>query len=197
MSAAGPSLYPPLGPDNGSNGPKFLTGWDLAVLGGNKLPGKTKLTRGGIKLKVDVKAKAGADGGTVTLHGLDPQQFDLENTTWTEEQREELYRVLRLVAPRPGGKPAIISLDHPAVRHFGFPIGVLVIGCGPLLPQGPCITKITLTLQHAQRIHNGATHTAKGAAQRQPIRNVTDLQSNPLPTDGPMSVAPPNFTPAQ
>lgn len=99
-----PSIFPPLTPDGCSAGPVFGRGWDQATIGGLLIPGHARVQGGGLKLKIDNKSKSGADGGNITLHGLDPQAFDLEVTMWTNEQLDEMRSVCqRLLPQRPQG----------------------------------------------------------------------------------------------
>src|SRR5262245_11679187 len=116
MMAANAVLLSPAG---GARGPLYLEGWDLAILGDEKLPGKTRVTRGGVKVKKDPKKKAGSDGSTPTFRGLDLQEIELEVTVWTDEQKTKLDEVLDRFAPRRGVKVEAIPLQHEALRPMG------------------------------------------------------------------------------
>ena len=102
--------YPPLGArTGGSLGPLFGSGWDRAQLGPYMLPGHCRVTKGGVRLKVDQKAKAAAHGANKTYHGLDPMEFELEVMVWTDDQLAELLRVARAVLPTSKDPPPPVS----------------------------------------------------------------------------------------
>ena len=70
-----PNAGQPLNP-YGSSLPSYGE-WFTASLGGQVLPGKWRCTSGGLRVKVDQKKKAGADGGNPVFHGIQPITFEL------------------------------------------------------------------------------------------------------------------------
>jgi hypothetical protein len=192
------SHFPPLTPAYVSSGPLYLSGWDRAVLGGFVLPGKARITRGGIKIKADSKSKAGADGATLTVHGLDPQEFELEVVVWTQDQLDRLYDICRQILPLPGVKRLPLALDHPSIRHFGMPIKVQVHGASPLVAEGN-MRKLTIPCKHWMQSHKGskpATATATRAVNnKRGEDNEKRMSMNPDPTQNQSLFSPPqNFT---
>lgn len=114
----------------------FGKGWDRSVLGGWEVPGRTRVTGGGIKLKHDKKSRAGGNGGRLGLLGLDPQQFDLEIEVQTDEQLDFLLDLCRRFVPQTKKLPAPVTLDHPSLYHLGDVVNVQVIGATPLEVKG-------------------------------------------------------------
>lgn len=127
--------FPPLQPaTNAAKQVIYLAGWDLAVLGGERMPGKSRVLKGGVKLKVDHKNKAGTDGAQPTFHGIQPQEMELEVTVWNDAQLAALATVCRKFAPKAGANSAPVALDSPWVRHLGDVVNVKVLGVGELRP---------------------------------------------------------------
>lgn len=177
------SVFPPLGPATGLK-PYKPTGWYRCVLQGKVLPCQARITRASCKLKRDGKPKKGTDGANPTYSGLDPQPLELELTTFTDADREQLANVLSPYIPTPGVKPKSVSIDHPSLRLIRVS-AVDIIGASALLPEpGTTKAKMTLELVHSLPAKKGnATTTPKGTPLRTPS-NVR-LVANPKPTQQP------------
>lgn len=181
----------PLGPKGGSAGPTYLTGWDLGILGGERIPGKCRITKGGVKVKKDPKRKAGADGARPTLHGMDPGAVDFEVTVWTEEQLERLIAWCDRFLPRQGVRSAPYLFQHEQLRSMG-PSVMVTVESGSELQLAPELGPFGRRLQ----VHcdHWLPPSGKGAktATATPVRAVRNVRredaqrrnpSNPLPTE--------------
>lgn len=153
---------PRLGPSNG--GPLYLDGWDLGVIGNHKIPGKSKVTGGKLRLKHDPKKKSGADGANPTFHGIDPQEFTLEVEVWTDAQLQNLVNVVCAdILPKPWSKPSSpppgqTTSAYPPPLPFSHPqlsaistvasMNVVVLGGQPLKWVRDNVLQMTLELLH-------------------------------------------------
>jgi hypothetical protein len=166
-----------------SPGPLTLSGWDRATLGGFVMPGKSKVTGGSMKVKEDRKSTAGSDGARPTLHGIDPQRFELEVYVWTDEQAEELLRICREILPLSGVNRAPLALVHPDILHMGDAVMMNVLGCGVMEREGTA-RRIKFHLLHwlaPKRGSKPATNTPiKGV--RNARREAAEKQNPPNPT---------------
>ena len=116
---------PPLAPARGGVTQSNPKGWDKLVLGGWTLPGFAKVTRANLRTKIDQKKKPG-HGANPTLYGLIPQPVEVELTTYSDADREQLMNILGEL-PLPGRvsvpvsktepDPNIISISHPSLRR--------------------------------------------------------------------------------
>jgi len=149
-------FFPPLGPAGGSSGPVVPRGWDRCVLGGDVMPGFSRITRGGIALKVDKKKKAGAHGANPTFHGIDPQPIQLEVETFSDVDREALAKIslgirakmektAKQSAAEQQKDPLPMSIDHPSLRAIGV-TSVVVMGMSAMIVLGPMKAKQTFEL---------------------------------------------------
>jgi hypothetical protein len=171
MATFGPVFFPPLGPANGASKPSAPQGWDRCTLADKVLPGFSRITKGAIRLKIDKKSKAGADGAYPTCHGLEPQPIELEITTYNDDDREELAGIAAGLIPMAGRTPAPVSIDHPSLRPLGISM-VLIVGVSPLMVVKPMRARMTFDLLHwLPPPSKPATKTPKGA----PVRKVQNV----------------------
>lgn len=202
---------PRLGPGNG--GPKFLDGWDLGVIGNHKIPGRSKVTGGKIRLKIDKKTKAGADGANPTFHGIDPGEFTLEIEVWTDEQLKELVQVVladvlpkpwqKPTSPAPGQKnaswPPPIPLSHPMLIGITSvaAMSVVVLGGTPFQWSSQNMLKMTLELQHWMPAPASKPSQASTPLKRVPNKRAEAdaANNNPAPHTQPGFGGPPAVTP--
>ena len=140
----------PLAPPGASKGVGSYGAWYSGKLAGYALPGKWRVTAGGVHLKEDEKKKAGVDGGNPVFHGLLPQKFDLEGEQINNDERQAVADLFAQIVPQPGTSQNQypLLLDHPAVTSFGFAIFVKVLGCSIFEHTGPCTTRVKLYLRH-------------------------------------------------
>lgn len=188
--------FPPLAPPGGSGGPLYLTGWDLAVLGGFKLPGKSKISGGKVKLKKDPKSKAGADGAKRTYHGIEPQEFQIEIECWTDDQIALAGDICRQLVPQPGSTPTPMSLVHPSVQDLAAIVNVVVLGASQWEQVGEtCRRKRTIYLDHwlPPTAKGAKATTTPGHAIRNKQRDdaAKRVPQNPPPSTLPGAHAPP------
>ncbi len=181
---------PPLGPPGQNNTRQTPSrGWDKLELGGWVIPGHARVTRAHIKTKIDQKKKPGRHGGNPTLLGLDPQPVEVEITTYSDADRDQLLNVLDEL-PLPGRVDAqtsdnkiAVAVSHPSLVPLGIS-SVLIVGVSGLLPvQGqPQQARMTFDLLHwLPNSNKDATATAAGAPVRKPKNNRTGT-TNPPPT---------------
>jgi len=187
----GPKIFPPLGP-YGSGGAIEATGWDRAMIAGQVVPGQSRITNGGILIKIQKKSKDGANGANPTLHGLDPQPIDMEITTHSNDEREALASMVAGLVPKITKNkkldPKPVSFDHPSVRHLG--IGtVLLIKVGAFIVVSPNVAKLAIGLIHWMPATDGAT-TGQFTAPKRTIDNERK-GTNKKPTEQPGFGGPP------
>jgi len=203
---------PRLGPAN--SGPLYLDGWDLGIIGNHKIPGKSRVTGGKVKLKKDPKSKAGADGANKTYHGIDPQEFTLEIEVWTDEQLKNLVQVvLADILPKPWAKPANpppgqtaaswpppLPLLHPDLCGLSstMPMAVVILGGTPFKHNGNMVS-MTLELDHFL-----PAPASKPSQAGTPLRKVPNKRAeadaaanNPPPHQQPGFGGPPAVTQGQ
>ncbi len=197
------SSFPPLGPatDTALSQPLSLPGWDRVTLGGNVLPGKCRVSRGSLVVKIDQKKKPGVHGGNPTLQGINPQQFEIEVTIWTNDQLDALLDVCKQILPQQNQTTQLpLVLDHPSIKHLGV-IKVIVLGCGIIEMTGVGTRRLSLHLQHwlLSTGKKSATTTPKRAQRVKNDRErASAAKDNPPPTDQPENFTPAgNFTPAR
>lgn len=143
---------PPLGPLTLDRSGREVGGlpakeWDLAIIGGQTLPGHSKIVSGSIALKIDRKKKAGSSGANPTFHGLDPQPLELEVTTYNDADRDSLAAVVGSFIPTAAKEMKSYSFDHPAVWHLGLS-NVIVQKVGAFIIVSPGVTKMHIGLLH-------------------------------------------------
>lgn len=196
------SSFPPLGPatDTALSQPLSLPGWDAVKLGGNTLPGKCRVSRGSLVLKIDRKKKPGVHGGNPTLQGINPQEFEIEVTVWTNDQLDALLDVCKQILPQPNQTTQLpLVLDNAAIKHLGV-IKVLVLGCGILEHAGVGMRKLAIHLQHWLP-STGKKSVTSTPTRAQRVKNDRDRAAptqNPLPTDQTQNFTPAvGFTPAR
>lgn len=164
-------VLPRLGPAQPGAKPPAAQGWDRCVLADQVLPGFAKITKGAVRIKLDKKQKAGADGANPTCHGLDPQPIELEINTYTDEDREALALLAPKFVPQKGKKPLPVAIDHPSLRPLGI-AAVLIVGVSPLMIASAQRTRMTFDLLHWLPSDAGdATQTPTAAPLRR-IKNV-------------------------
>ena len=148
------------------------------------MPGFCKILNADVVLKLDKKAKNGADGANPTIRGMDPQPLMMEIMTYNDQDREQLASLIAPYVPVPGVKPKPVAIDHPSLRIIRV-FAVIVQGAGALIPiEGTTKAKMTLHLQHWLPSKNkSATNTPKGAPVRK-VKNVRKAPTadNPKPT---------------
>lgn len=197
MAVFGPTFFPPLGPPKMAR-PVEPTGWDRCVLAGQVLPGHSSILKGGLKLKKDPKDKAGTDGTHPTYHGLSPQPLEIENVTYSNEDREALASILLDLLPQPGKTPRPVSIDHPSLRILSIST-VQLIGSSPIMPvpDKPGATKIKIEFDQwsPPKTEKSATTTPRRATRniRREATEQNYVEKNPAPTAQPDLWQPPSF----
>lgn len=131
--------FPPLGPRTvvsllSPRGQAEPRGWDRVTIGGFVLPGKARVTSGGVAIKVDPKSKNGTNGSRPTYHGDEAQEVDVEVDVWEDEDLERLAEITRQLR-RPGMKGKPVAFDAPQVRDLEID-HVVVERIGPLMDSG-------------------------------------------------------------
>jgi hypothetical protein len=85
----------------GGTGPLYSPNtWDSVWLAGKRLPGVCSIT-GDSSLQVDQQKGPKHDGAVLILHGILPFPGEIQVKIWTEEQYQELERILPLVYRKP------------------------------------------------------------------------------------------------
>ena len=161
---------PPIQPSfSRPSAPETRGGWDRGILGGEVLPGTTTITRGGVDLKRDPKKRAGADGGRPTYHGIDSGEIDAEVEVTTDEQLQELLRIVGPLVPqaKKGWVPPVKALEHPQLHHLGA-VSVAVRGVSEIKIVSVGRRKLTIRMDRVIPPIDGKTTTHKKAASAKP-----------------------------
>ncbi len=97
--------------------------WDKLTLeggaGGYTLPGIVKISYEA-GLNEDSAPTPGQNGRNTTLLGYKPASFDVSVQVWTEEQFEELRRIVEIFRPKnDGAKAKAVLAIHPQIQFLG------------------------------------------------------------------------------
>lgn len=183
--------FPSLAPRNGAFGPLYGNGWDLTVIGGDRIPGRTRASKGGTRLKVDKKDKAGSDGGRPTFQGMEGQEVELEVYIWTDEQLAALVALEAKYGPRPGVAQPVVSLSCPWVANMTAVKVTGVSGLSPAPEYGVSGRKKTFSCLHwlGDR-RRDATSTPATQTPSRAVRNVRreDAEKRNPPNPSPASL---------
>lgn len=189
------SNFPRLSPVSGAKSPLYGTGWDLAVIGGEKVPGHSYITSGGVHLKEDQKKKAGVHGGNPTYHGIDPQKFELVVNVWTDEQIAKLAELCAKWVPSTANEPKGVLVDHPAIRMLRIVASFFITGATILGPSKDFHGRsMTFHLRHRLPEKKPATVSP---TKKPPVRSSVNYRAqdaakrNPKPSTQAATVAPP------
>jgi hypothetical protein len=179
------STYPDLGPGTAIRAGFNPQGWDRCEIGGLVLPGRCKVTKASVEVKVDRKSKPGADVTRPTFHGVDPQALELELTTYTDQDRETWADQCGVLLPSGKQAPDPVKFDHPAVRHLLIDT-VQVIKVHQMTPvEGkPGVATVRIELLQwtkAPKKGKSATKTPKTRKVTN-NRNGANTASNPTPS---------------
>lgn len=106
-------------PEGAQDGPIFLDGSDLIVIGDYKIPGRSKVAGAVAAYKVDEKQAKGKSAARPSYHGMDSgKTFTIETYVWTKDQKEGYGRIALDVAPRPGSAPIPLPLRADQIAHL-------------------------------------------------------------------------------
>lgn len=78
-----------------SRGPLEPKGWDRITIDDMILPGHSKVTKGGVRMRIDTGEALGFKGSQVKVHGPAVQELEIETTVWTDEQLAQLVNIAR------------------------------------------------------------------------------------------------------
>jgi hypothetical protein len=94
--------------------------WDTLILGEDTWPGVWEISGPGVSRKIDVKKTKGQDGATMKDEGYQPARLTLTGIVWTEDQWDELQRLVAKVHPRKaGGSRTPLEIYHPQSSLLG------------------------------------------------------------------------------
>jgi hypothetical protein len=114
--------------------------WDVATLGGRKLPGLVKVDGAEVGRKWDVKTGPGIDGATTTDQGYEVAKPTLTLLLWTPEQWEAWQDIVPLLVPKPGKAtkkpPTAVPVTHPALNGLGIN-NLLILSLSAPKPASP------------------------------------------------------------
>lgn len=191
------SEFPDLFPVNGSGGGKYMSGWDLCVLGGDRLPGLAEVSTNGLKLTRDSNRAPGKNGGKPVYTGLDEQEVKIKVIVWTQSQLDILWGLRSKLLPLPGKQPENVSIDSPWLKLIGInSVAVTAVSgmqrhTSARVPRG---VEVTITASHWL----GASKGAGKNVTAQPKRNVSTTRpykgaTSPVNSSG--ACGPPNYQP--
>jgi len=179
-----------------SAGSLYATGWDLTIVGGDKLPGISRIDNPSVMLRRDPNRRPGVNGGRPVYLGLDEQTIQIICIVWTEEQRLKLTELCAKFAPVPGVVPknySLVSKWTELAKIDRICIEGLV---GPVPHSSPRVpVGLQVTFKATQWL--GAAKDAKKNVTVQPRRTYTTTRPY-TPPPGPASTpgaCGPNFTP--
>lgn len=166
--------------DRGDN----ANAWDYVYLGLIKTPGvaTVQITK---ERAVDKKKSAGKHGATLTIHGVNPAEGNIQLVIWTPEQLNGLnilWPQLFDATPKAGKEPHVYDVVHPAFKLHGVKSVLITGGSGP--DSGPVPQSRTFTIKWVEYIPK-----PKGkAATKTPVEAIATLND---PGAGPAQVTTP------
>lgn len=179
------------------NGTLYAKGWDLVIVGGDKLPGIARVDGAGLMLRRDPNSKPGTNGGRPVYHGLDEQTIKITVIVWTDEQLAALAAFITKHAPIPGVEPRNLSLVSEWTKLSRID-RISIVGFGDLQPHNSARVanglQVVITASH----YLGAAKKAKANVTVQPKRTYSTTRPYVAPTT-PASqpgACGPKFTPA-
>lgn len=192
--------YPSLFPNGSPEGPVFLGGWDRVLIGGDPLPGRVEVVRGGIEVRRDKPKPTGKNGGRQsTYHGSDPEDVEIEVHCWLDKHFSYMDAFLKKHGPPTNGDaPRPTSIDAAALRHL--PIRYVAIVKVSQWADSPKVTRgkmLRLVLDAFTSANTKKTVTAQPKPKRKIANAVTDnpQSKNPDPSTLQSVAEPPNFSP--
>ena len=136
-----------------------LNEWDRCVLGGFDLPGTVNVTATPGRV-LQRQPKAGKNNEKLHVVRYDPANVDIEIRIWTEDQYNELVRIMKILFPKNTGEDDTAHpIDARALDMFTIK-SVRITKCSALSP-GP-IPK-TMRIQAVEFV--ASTQTTKSAAK--------------------------------
>lgn len=94
--------------------------WQTVLIDGQRIPGLCSLKKAGRKLRAKVNSKAGGDGGSATIRGLENPQFKLTTQLFTPSQFDAwLALVPELEIIGKGSRTDRKSISHPLAQLCG------------------------------------------------------------------------------
>lgn len=177
-------------------GTLYAKGWDLTILGGDRLPGITRIEGAALMLRRDSNGRPGTNGGRPVYHGLEEQTVKIIVIVWTNEQLAALEEIIAKHAPVPGVEPKNLSLVSEWTKLAKID-RVAIIGFSDLAPHSsPRVAnglQVTITASH----YLGAAKSAKKNVTVQPRRTYSTTRPYtppPAPSSQPGACGP-QFTP--
>ena len=159
--------------------------WDIAVLGGLRLPGICDYKPTGVAgIEIDKKKTKGSHGAKITILGYDPRTFDITCEVWTAAQWKVVQDVVRhlwkgATATAADEANASISVYYPGLRLVG--IGTAIIAGVTPPVKGSFESSRIIAFHMHERV------TSKGSVTKSPTGSVTVVQ--PLRNSTPSNVA--------
>jgi hypothetical protein len=136
--------------------------WDICAIGGQIMPGKTRVTKPKAAREVDTKRSPSTEGATTTDKGAEPVTFDVELELWLPEHWESWQDVRPVIDPmRPNAVSQPLEILHPVPNYLNISeIIVLSIEDDP--PETSAETyKITI---HCQKYYQKIKETKTSPA---------------------------------
>jgi len=178
-------------PEGGADGPDYLEPPDLIILGDHKLPGRSRITSGGVAYKFDVKDPKGKNTARPTFSGMDrTKRLTIDHYVWTKRQKELSGDVYLSIAPSRGGDPVPMRIIADQIADLDIR-DVVVVDVGEWREQGKGWSRTVSCLIWAgeERAHPDPV-TRKPHVVRTPARSLprnaraedAAARANPKPT---------------
>jgi len=181
-----------------NNGPDYMTGWDLTVLGGSKLPGITQVVGAQVMLRRDANKAAGKNGGRPVYHGLEEQRLQFKVIVWKNSQMAIMYGLRGQILPIAGKEPKNTSIVSEWSRLVGI-TSVTILGAIDWQPHSSERVRRGLELTLFASHWLGDSKAAGKNVSTQPARTVATTRpytpGAPKPTSVGGACGPPNFQP--
>ena len=87
-------------------------------MGGTVMPGVYRVD-GGVRRRVDIKAKKNSDSGVVKDQGYEPARLTLQGQIVSKEELAELESALKRIHPRKGAPKDPLIIVHPSANLLG------------------------------------------------------------------------------
>jgi hypothetical protein len=190
--------YPSLWPNRSPTGPVFGTGWDRITLGGDPLPGRAKILRGGAGLKRDEKKATGKSGSKPSYHGFECKDIEIQVACWLDNHFDAMDAWLKKHGPQPDKSVRPEAIDAAALRHLPVKYAkVIEVSEWKEASEFGRGGRMLTLLAQAYTKPVKTTQTSTPKPKRHINNAVTDgpQARNPEPTDQQSIAGPPNFTP--
>lgn len=136
--------------------------WQTVLIDGQRVPGVVTMEKIRRKLKAQANKKAGGDGGSATIRGLENPEFSMRVEVYTPSQFSALLRLIpQLDVIGKGSRAERKTITHPMAQMLGVrSVSFLSIEVEPPMAGGPMVVTLGM-LGYGQSGAGSSTATTK------------------------------------